>query len=290
MQRKNIDKLVNDALAIEAESATKAGTLGFMCRVLTIATMPHKRPREHTFERRNGNVTLTMMAIPSVGLPYGAKPRLLMAWVTTEATRTKRRHLVLGDSLSDFMRQLGLVPTGGRWGTITALREQTKRLFSCAIAAKYESKNAYKAIPRVIADNIDLWWEPTNPDQKSPWTSSVTLSRQFYDEVVSHPVPIDLRALRALSRSPMALDLYIWLTYRMSYLKKETIIPWEALQTQFGANYAPNDQGTRDFKRAFVRQLIKVHAMYNSVRVEEMPAGLLLKPSKTHIRRLPRAR
>ncbi|UXN02114.1 replication protein RepA (plasmid) [Xanthomonas hortorum pv. pelargonii] len=77
------------------------------------------------------------------------------------------------------------------------------------------------------------------------------LSEKFYNQVTDRPVPIDLRAIRALKRSPLALDLYSWSTYRVSYLNKRTEIPWEALQMQLGANYADDaaGQGRRDFKR-----------------------------------------
>jgi len=57
-------------------------------------------------------------------------------------------------------------------------------------------------------------------------------------------VPIDLRVLKVL-RSPMALDIYCWLTYRNSYLRKPSRIPWGALAAQFGADY----QARKDFKR-----------------------------------------
>ena len=50
------------------------------------------------------------------------------------------------------------------------------------------------------------------------FNSVVVLSAEFYDELVAHAVPIDLRALKALKSSPLALDIYSWLTYRMSYL------------------------------------------------------------------------
>ena len=84
-----ISKLIEQALALEFEGAKAAGALGFMARALVQATMPHSRPEECFFERTNGAFTLTMMAPPKVGLPYGSVPRLLMAWLTTEAVRTK---------------------------------------------------------------------------------------------------------------------------------------------------------------------------------------------------------
>src|SRR4029450_1558331 len=84
----------------EGEEAKRAGALGYMARAMVQATMPHRKPAESFFERTNGAFTLTMMAPPKVGLPYGSMPRLLMAWLTTEAVRTKSRELILGDTLS----------------------------------------------------------------------------------------------------------------------------------------------------------------------------------------------
>jgi len=94
-------------------------------------------------------------------------------------------------------------------------------------------------------------------------------------------VPIDLRALKALKGSPLALDIYSWLTYRMSYLRKPCLIPWEALQTQFGADYGR----LRDFKRKFRGHLVDVLHVYPAVRLSGQPTGLLLKPSPTHLPR-----
>ena len=48
-----------------------------------------------------------------IRLPYGNLPRLLMAWVSTEAVRTRSRELVLGRSLSEFMRKVGIFDEGG---------------------------------------------------------------------------------------------------------------------------------------------------------------------------------
>jgi hypothetical protein len=89
-----LEQLAAEALVQEREEAQKAGALGFMARAMVQATMPHRRPKESFFERANGTFTLTMMAPPKVGLPYGTVPRLLMVWLTTEATRNKRRELV----------------------------------------------------------------------------------------------------------------------------------------------------------------------------------------------------
>jgi hypothetical protein len=118
-----------------------------MARALTMATMPHSKPEISEFQRRNGAFVLSMHAPSHVGLPYGSKPRLLIAFLTTEAVKSKNRDIVLGDSLSDFMRELGLMPTGGRWGSITSLKQQMTRLFSSTVSCVWETKDKYCHCP-----------------------------------------------------------------------------------------------------------------------------------------------
>lgn len=284
--RKQIDKFVAEALVIEAEEAREAGALGYMARALTQATMPHKATDECVFQRKNGNFSLAMMAHPDTGLPYGSYPRLLLSWLSTEAVRIRSPSLVLGSTLARFMAKLGLVPTGGRWGTIPRLRDQMERLFSCAVSCRYAEENTRTAgIGHTVASEYDLWWSPRAPHQAGLWESTVTLSSDFFKEIINRPVPVDIRALKALKRSPMALDMYCWLTYRMSYLRKPTVIPWEALQMQFGSGYPSTPQGKRDFKKAFLNHLVKVWTVYPTARLNEADRGhgLLLKPSPPHI-------
>lgn len=280
--------LVEAHLAIEAEEAAEAGALGYMARALTLATMPHSRHDQSEFQRRNGAFVMSMHAPASVGLPYGSKPRLLVAYLTTEAVRKGQRDITLGDSLSEFMRSLDLQPTGGRWGSITGLKQQMTRLFSSSVTCIWENKESTAIANMPIVSKAQLWWDPKSPDQASLWESTVRLGEEFFNEVSAHPVPIDLRAVRSIKQSPMALDIYFWLTHRMSYLKKTNArdIPWAALKLQFGSDYADTAQGTRDFRKQFVGQLRKVLAVYPQAKVEDSPSGLILKPSPSHVRSL----
>jgi hypothetical protein len=277
-----LDKLINQALAIEVEQAKETGVLGYVARALAQATMPHSKVEGNEFVRKNGVYTLTMLAPSEVGLPYGSIPRLLIAWLTTEAVKTKKREIVLGDSLSDFMARLGLAPTGGRWGSITRLKQQMRSLFSSMISCSYEGEDKRGEIGFRIADKHFFLWDPKKPNQSDLWGCSVTLTETFFNEITQRPIPIHMEALKILKRSPMALDIYCWLTYRMSYLKKSTLIPWSTLQTQFGADY----KEVRYFKRKFLVQLKAVFLVYPEARVEIGESGLILHPSKTHIPKL----
>jgi len=283
MNKDNLNKLISESLAIEARDAKESGALGYMARALVQATLPHSKVEGTEFVRKNGAYTLFMLARSEVGLPYGSIPRLLMAWLTTEAVKTKNRELVLGHTLSEFMAQLDLVPTGGRWGTITRLREQMVRLFAASVSCTYDDGKRWAMHDVKPVTKANLWWDPKSPQQVGLFESTLTLGEDFFNEVTTYPIPIDIGALKAIKRSPMALDIYCWLTYRMSYLKKSTVIPWEVLQIQFGAGYPSTTRGKLDFKRAFIREMKKVHAIYRDVKVSSEEDGLVLHPSKPHI-------
>jgi len=276
-------RLIDRALDIGWEDAESAGMLAYFARVLILTTLPHSRPKTSRFQRTNGKFTMTMVAMDKdCGLPYGSIPRLVLAWLSTAAVRTQSPRIDLGRSLSEFMRALDMAPTGGQRGDITRLRNQMTRLFSAAITCRYADDDAgYGGLRNFpIADKVDLWWDPRRPDDRTLWESSVTLGGKFYQELVEHPVPLDMRALKSLRRSPLSLDIYMWLTYRVYTLRQPVVIPWATLEAQFGADYG----ATWDFRCKFLRRLKDVLAVYRRARIEEVPGrGLRLAPSLTSV-------
>jgi len=158
--------------------------------------------------------TLSITDLNGAGLPYGSYPRLILVWMTTEALRTGERKLDLGRSLSGYMGKLGLQVTGGHWGTIPRFREQMERLFGAAISTRWkhdqELQSNVGGSNLLVAEEFDLWWTPQKLRETPLSRSSVTLSQKFFEQLVEAPVPLDLRAIRALKRSPLALDLYAW--------------------------------------------------------------------------------
>lgn len=271
-----------------------APDVGYLARLFTQTSLPYRDPGDApAWGRRNGNLVLVVqpgMTIDqagqprSIGYPFGTVPRLLLTWLSTEAVRTQSRELYLGASLAEFMRQLDMTPTGGRGGTITRLRKQMERLFQATLSVRWEGDNAREVGGRLnVASSYDLWWAPTAPDQLALMPSTVCLSSEFFDEVTQHPVPLNLAALRALRGSALRLDIYAWLTYRMSYLRRRTEVPWGALRMQFGSNLADTKQGRAQFRRDFDRHLREVLVVYRDANVEISPGGVVLLPSRTHV-------
>ena len=103
--------------------------LGFMGRTMALCSLPRSNPgNRKKYKRVNGPFTLYMVAGGGNKLPFGNLPRLILAWVSTEAVRTQSRELVLGRSLAEFMRTLGIYHnSGGRGGVQTRLRNQMDR-------------------------------------------------------------------------------------------------------------------------------------------------------------------
>lgn len=289
-------RLAEEARAIELEDATRAGTTGFMGRALVQATLPYREPPKDkpAWRRKAGNLSLIIMPgyeddadsgePVSIGYPYGTVPRLLLAWIAREAVVTKNRQLVLGDSLTQFMDALGLTSaTGGKNGSITRVREQMKRLFAAnmAITRQSDGENSERRRNFNVAEEMEFWWDAKKPSQAGLWQSTVTLSQRFYDEIVATPVPIDLRALRALRQSPMAIDVYCWLTYRNFSLSRPTTVPWESLRDQFGSEV----ESDKKFKDQLKKALHQVLTVYPA-KATPGRTGLFLEPSKTSVPRL----
>ena len=188
--------------------------LGFMGRTMALCSLPRSNPGNRLqYKRVNGPFTLYMTASGGNKLPFGNLPRLLLAWVCTEAVRTGSRELVLGRSLSEFMRELGVYSSGGGNAGIK-LRNQTKWLFGCSVTLIYEDEQVSTSVNSHIAERTEFWWNERKPDEPVLWQSKIRLGAAFFQEVIQHPVPLDMNTLKALKRCALGLDLYLWLVYR----------------------------------------------------------------------------
>jgi Plasmid encoded RepA protein len=113
-----------------------------------------------------------------------------------------------------------------------------ERLFGAAISTRWKRDHSGQSQTGgsnlLLAEEFDLWWTPQKLPPAGLGQSSVTLSQRFFEQLVEAPVPLDLRAIRALKRSPLSLDLYAWATRRVSYLKRPLRISWASFQLSFG--------------------------------------------------------
>ena len=255
---------------------------GFMARTMVLCSLPRSNPGNRTqYVRRNGPLTLVMNAGGiDYKLPYGNIPRLLLAWVCTEAVRTQSRVLLLGDSVSEFMRKLDIYSSSGE--KYTRLRNQMQRLFNVHVQLIYEDEHGGQAsVNSLVADRTELWWNPKRPDERSLWESKIELGEKLFQEIIRHPVPLDMNTLKAMKRSSLGLDAYMWLTYRTFALKRPLRLSWKQLYRQFGSDPAKaiNKFVVRDFRTDFLRELKKIKIAWPDLHYATGKGVLILYPS-----------
>ena len=290
-------RFINQAVEIR-ESEPEQGDKAFITRFMVQATLPHRAPQGNppTWTRANGHYTLRIrpgyVTDPRtredkcVGYPFGSIPRLLMFWMNTEALKTGSRKLCLGGSLTGFMRSIGLNPdnggTGAKRSDARRLRDQMERLFLATISFEYSTVEARRWKDMAIAPEGELWWNPKTPDQAVFWDSWIELGEKFYEAIIDSPVPVDIRAIRALKNSPLALDLYAWATYKtfiLSQKHKSQHISWHQLQAQIGASY----KDSQDFRYYAKEALRKIITIYPGIRIKDSRDGLIISPGKTTV-------
>ena len=163
----------------------------------------------------------------------------------------------------------------------TRLRNQMKRLFGCTVSLVYEHGHGRQFVSSLIAERGELWWDPKRPDERMLWESKIYLGEAFFNEIINHPVPLDMNILTALKRCSLGLDLYLWLTYRTFTLRAPLRLSWRQVYRQFGLHPAKaSDKRTvLNFRRKVLRELKKIKIAWPELNYATAPGVLILLPS-----------
>lgn len=281
-------KLLEHSAKIFDEPATKRDA-AYMPRELVQVTLPHKNPGNiPVWRRANGNLIVGIQPGADLdtgetyGYPYGIIPRLLLFWITTEAIKKKNRRLELGNSLSSFITDLGLDPNrGGKRSDAQRLRDQMERLFRAHISFQgslhRDGQQGAARLDMQVADKTELWWSRKDPNQTALWGSWIELGERFFDAITAFPIPADMRALQALKRSPLALDLYAWLSYeafRAHSSGKSRFENWEQLHDHLGAEY----KHLNNFRSAAKAAIRKIKVVYPGLKLGDRQGGIQVLP------------
>ena len=156
------------------------------------------------------------------------------------------------------MRALGIYSSDGK--AYTRLRNQMERLFNAHVRLVYEDEHGKQFVSSAIADRGEFWWDPKRPNERVLWDSKIRLGEDFFNEIINHPVPLDMNTLTAMKRSPLGLDLYMWVAYRTFTLNRPMRLSWPRLYRQFGVEPdRSSDKRTVDnFRTDCLRELKKI--------------------------------
>ena len=276
MKKRTDEYLLEAAHQIATVSAKEAGKLAYTANMMVNAAFPCRDLGVNEFVRVNGKSRLTILSPAAIGIPYGTYPRILLIWIVSQAKTKKTREIYLGESVSAFMRGIGKLGSGGVTGSLTALRELSRRLFSSTMCFTQDGDESYSVQNVSIAKEATVLWRRGS---EGGWSSTLMLDEVFYEDILASAVPIDMRVIEACSHYPLAIDVYCWLTYRYFSLSRTAFVTWKQLAAQFGNVFSH----AKHFKPKFVKALKRVSLFYPEARYLVSDRGLCLLPSPSHI-------
>jgi Plasmid encoded RepA protein len=262
--------------AIHLVFSDEKGTSGYVHAGFAMTALPHKRTDASEWIRDGADIRLRIESGKTadgtvVGIPFGCAARLILLYLQTEAIKTRSREVELGRSMHSWLKAMGLNSGGKGYETV---REQSRRLSLCRLTF-YRIAEGGEAVLNGGFVREAILPARDGGDQLSLWRDTVVLDEVFYESLIRHPLPVREAAIRALSGRSMAIDLYIWLAYRLHHLERPTRIPWPAFYRQFGAGFALQ----RQFKAHAREALALALAAYPEAEVRADDEAVTLLPS-----------
>lgn len=262
--------------AVHLVLSDEEGTPGYVHAGFAMTALPHKRTDVSEWVRDGTDIRLRIESGKTadgtvVGIPFGCTARLILLYLQTEAIKTRSREVELGRSMHSWLKVMGL-NSGGKG--YEAVREQSRRLSLCRLTF-YRIAEGGEAVLHGGFVREAILPARDSGEQLSLWRETVVLDEVFYESLIRHPLPVRESAIRALSGRSMAIDLYIWLAYRLHRLERPTRVSWPALYRQFGAGFAQQ----RQFKAHARGALALALAAYPEARVRAEEEGVVLMAS-----------
>jgi Plasmid encoded RepA protein len=263
-----------------------AERIAYQHTVFCQTCLPYKNPGDEVreWERIQGAVLLKISAgevcVPGskafkkVGLPFGSRPRLILAHLNRQALLTGSPRIEVENSLTAFVKRVSRLNSANS-RDILRFKDQLTRFAASTVrmAVDLPEARAYQIQTNII-DAMELWLGK-DERQRVLWPAVVELSPRYFDSLCKHAVPLDERAIGALSNSPMALDVYAWLAQRLYRVKQPQLVTWANLHNQFGQEY----EQVRGFRRNFKNVLRLVHRQYPAARFDVDGRGISLSAS-----------
>lgn len=262
-------RLIENSVAVY-QSLPEKTDVSYQHKVLAQTCLPYRNPKGlEKWERYNGDTGMLIRSMEVInpkkkesiipGLPDGLKARILMIYLNQQAVLNDSPVIDVEHNMTAFLKRVHGASLNGR--EIKAYKEQMTRLASChfSFAISVTDEQTIQDPGGRIVGAFDLWF-PKDENQKVLWSSQIRLSDEYFKTLKNHLVPLDERAVKALSHSAMGLDIYTWLAQRLHRIPegKKQFVSWKNLKDQFGHGYGRID----NFKRVFRDTLNTVLTQY----------------------------
>ncbi len=265
---------VETAFAVMSDEEQR---IGMMHAGFAMTALPHKAIDDNVWIRQGGAIKLRIESGTDandtrVGLPYGAIARIILLYLQTEAVRTRSREVELGRSMNQWLTAMG-IDNGGK--TYRLVREQSRRLSLCRLTFYRITDEATIVTNGSFVRDAILPNRDRDDGQLPLWQEAIRLDEGFYQSLIDHSLPLRLAAIQKIAHRSMALDVYVWLAYRLHQLPKPTAITWKALHDQFGGGF----RHIRQFRAKFKEPLALALAAYPEAVLDVGESGVVLHPS-----------
>ncbi|MEI8395987.1 MAG: replication protein RepA [Rhodospirillaceae bacterium] len=239
----------------------------------TLANGAAKRKELTHFHRAGQSCSLNINSpvyhLPSsdreipIGVPWGARARLLILWTTTQAQAQAKqngnRWIEIGSSIKSWLDDVG-VPYC--LSSINATKEQLIRLSFArfTLIMNHGGRQFFRddcLFESGIFEDSDLeaYTDGRMTDVRMPL--GLKLSQNAYNNFTGRDsIPIPTQALRGISNNSMAIDMFVYFLFRLRSIdENETVlITWKTLISQFG-NKEPKSKFIQVFKPSIDKAL-----------------------------------
>jgi hypothetical protein len=234
--------------------------IAFNSRPFVLCGLPIRRPPPGTLRhtRRNGRFRLKVVGHPDHGLPFG-QDRLIRIWVATLAVRQKNRTICFR-SAAEVLEEFDLPKDGPHYRRLV---EGFQRIFASTIFfggdASVGQHRVWDCQRFHFFDRLRIWCSRTSDEdlvEPKPDRNIISLSEAFWEEIRSHPIPIDARVVWELTPLAGCLDLYMWLCWRCHKAKGEQMVPLFGdfgLASQLGVTAYTRERNFRKRLREWLR-------------------------------------
>jgi len=290
-----LTKKERELLALHADLEERHGTIEdasffhiSMCQVALPRSLRAVKGLD-VFERTSGTSSIRVEAGSiwsgeewvKQHIPYGSNPRLLMAYMNTFSVRERTKIIPLGDSWRDLLSMLGKSSTGGRNGSLTRLKADMQAIAACKMLLGYVRNGSAITYDGKPVKEFRAWIGRQAEGQRSLFPAMLTFSDDYYNALTDErmAVPVDMRALIALSGSALAMDVYLMLAERLYRMTgRGRVLYWHQLRAQFGQEYTGKN-ADKTFKNNFKAAFRQVELAYPQCKAKPVEKGLLLVPS-----------
>ena len=280
-----------------ADNTALADEFSFAHRSFCIAGLPIRRPPPHeglsaNYLRKGNGYDLHLITpnwtVPNsnivvpIGVPFGPKARLLLIWLASEAQKQGGRSIEIS-SINSWLRDIG-IGLGGRAASLT--KEQLVRLcltmFKITVEQFGENVNYFSQETLVEGGAFDVDSLKAYRDgkmDKIKWPLGIVLTDKAWTRFRRESVPIPKARLREIASSAPAIDIFLYLSYKLPLLQtNEThTVSWHQLGAQFGGS--PSRLPTSKIKENLGPALEQVRRAYPEAKMDIGDSGIILHHS-----------